>query len=712
MKRRVLMTGIGVLLCVGAACQSRQTTAAPEIAEPFTEVVHGETVSDEYRWMEDGANEARLTAWVRARDAEARAEAARLPEHQRFSTLLDEISVASPRTSSVLEAGETTVMLRLVPGDGVAKLFVSRGAEERVLIDPNQTSGGPVVAINNVTLSPDGTRVAVHTAEGGAEVGAIQVYDIANGRPTGPPMRPVWGEFPLVWLDNVHVAYTRMADGRGGTSQALEGMSLFVKRVEDESAGSPVLGPGHAGVVLPLEEFPMLRSAHATPSQVSRWALAMGTGARRNHRFLLTDMQALATGRPSWVPVADVADMVTDGAVRGDSLFLISTLTNGNGTLTRRDIVDRRPGPPTVLLEGTEQLILSEVQATKDGVYVIGSENAIDRILFLPQGRPPARAVPLPLDGAVATLDPRSDGTGLVMGLTSWFTTRTFYRVAGGTADALGIENAPWPGVSGFTTLRHEATSADGTRVPMITLTPKARANEGAPALLNAYGSYGISTLRPRYDRRALAWLARGGVMSYCGTRGGGERGRLWHDAGRGLKKANAHADLVACAEQLTRERLATSRGPVLIGASAAGLLLPNAAMRQPYAFAAMVLQVGAVNPTRIADAPNGSNQFAEMGDPRTPEGYAALKAQDGYLALAAARDLPDTLLTIGLNDRRVPPAWSAKFAARALARFGRTRRIWLRADDDAGHGIGSEDTALRRESADILAFAWSRATK
>ena len=54
------------------------------------------------------------------------------------------------------------------------------------------------------------------------------------------------------------------------------------------------------------------------------------------------------------------------------------------------------------------------------------------------------------------------------------------------------------------------------------------------------------------------------------------------------------------------------------------------------------------------------------------------LSAQFG-LRLEQADDLPDTLLLVGLNDKRVAPWFSAKFAARALDRFGDRRLVLLR---------------------------------
>ena len=118
-----------------------------------------------------------------------------------------------------------------------------------------------------------------------------------------------------------------------------------------------------------------------------------------------------------------------------------------------------------------------------------------------------------------------------------------------------------------------------------------------------------------------------------------------------------------------------------------------------------------------IADGQHNHIQFhncsvlpnAEMGDPGTETGYRGLASQDAYLMLADAKDMPDTLITVGLNDKRVAPWFAAKFAARASQRFAGRRLVLVRADAEAGHGVGSARDLQIAEFADTLAFLRDR---
>ncbi len=71
--------------------------------------------------------------------------------------------------------------------------------------------------------------------------------------------------------------------------------------------------------------------------------------------------------------------------------------------------------------------------------------------------------------------------------------------------------------------VREFAVSRDGTRVPANIIRRKGMKLDGTnPALLSAYGGYGIS-LGPRFiGSTARVWLDQGGVYAIANLRGGG----------------------------------------------------------------------------------------------------------------------------------------------------------------------------------------------
>jgi prolyl oligopeptidase len=363
------------------------------------------------------------------------------------------------------------------------------------------------------------------------------------------------------------------------------------------------------------------------------------------------------------------------------------------------------------VFKGHDRLIITDLNAAKDGVYVTAQTDGVARLFYSPDGQRKFSEVKLPMEaGEPLNFHVNIDGSGVTLGLMGWLSNAHSYRVFKGRLTDTGLGSQTWAGARQMQVERLQATSADGTVVPLVVLRKQGPLPAGGlPTILEGYGAYGFSTSTPFYGRDFMAWLSRGGAMAFCGIRGGGERGRAWHEGGRSTHKPNGHADFNACALTLKNKGIAPAKGVVATGTSAGGVLVPPAVMKASGAFAALVPRVAVLNPSRLGAAINGANQFDEMGDPATPEGFKALVAMDAYQMLATATDLPDTLLAIGLNDKRVSPWMSAKFAARAQTRFGQRRTVWLRAETDGGHGVGTAEEARVAEYADIFAFAWDR---
>jgi prolyl oligopeptidase len=143
----------------------------------------------------------------------------------------------------------------------------------------------------------------------------------------------------------------------------------------------------------------------------------------------------------------------------------------------------------------------------------------------------------------------------------------------------------------------------------------------------------------------------------------------------------------------------------VAFGGSMGGVLVGGAITRSPQAFGAAIIQSGELNPSRLIAAANGANQFAEVGDPRTSEGLHMLAAMDPYQRIKDGMSYPPVLLVVGMNDHRVSPWESGKFAARLAAASAAKRPVWFRTDVDMGH-FNTAESAEAAELADGFAFA------
>lgn len=671
-------------------------------AEPVNETVHGIALTDEYRWMEDPANRDELLAFVKTENARTEAMLAALPERAWFARRLEQISSNLDRVAGYMECGGTALYRRAGAGDRVAKIFLRDAAGERLLLNPASLAGNDLASFGAAEFSPDCKRLSVHVSEGGSELGKVLIIDIATGQQLGQPIDRIWGEFPVMFVGQDKVVYTQIAaDPAGG--DPMVGMTAYVAPIAG-GAAVPVLGNGMA---VPPENFPVVVVPTGEP-----FITGIAAGARADIEFFVAPAAGLAAGRPAWKQVVTLADQVGMALPLGHDLFSLSTKANPSGAITRRPLADDgTPGASETVFEGSPDRLLRDFRVSGDGVYIHATSDGAARLFFMPGGRGQVQEIALPFESALGELRPDADGRGMTITLAGWTRGVTAYHAEDGKLTATGIASQVWDGAESMAVIRMEAVSKDGTKVPLVVMRRKGDKGR-VPTIVEAYGGYGFDTVTPVYGRNDMVWLDRGGAFAYCGTRGGGERGRAWHEGGRGPNKPRAMEDLAACARTLTEAGIAPEQGPLITGGSMGGTLVPTAALTDRAAFGAQVTAVGIVNPTRIAFAENGANQFAEMGDPSDPQQFRDLLAMDAYQMLASsASPPPPSLMTIGLNDRRVSPWMTAKWVARARAKWP-DAPIYLRGDADAGHGIGSAEDVRRNEMADVFAFAWAQQSR
>jgi prolyl oligopeptidase len=202
-----------------------------------------------------------------------------------------------------------------------------------------------------------------------------------------------------------------------------------------------------------------------------------------------------------------------------------------------------------------------------------------------------------------------------------------------------------------------------------------------------------------------LAWYERGGVYAVAHVRGGGEHGREWHEAGRGLHKETTITDLIDCAEYLVAHGYTRPARLAAEGGSAGGITAGGALVRRPDLWAAIVLHVPVTNALRAELGENGPINVPEFGSLTTEPGLQGLLIVDCYLRVQDGTPYPAVLLTAGMNDPRVDVWQPAKIAARLQAATTSGRPVLLRIEEQAGHGFGSTRSQQDSLLADELAF-------
>ena len=259
---------------------------------------------------------------------------------------------------------------------------------------------------------------------------------------------------------------------------------------------------------------------------------------------------------------------------------------------------------------------------------------------------------------------------------------------------------------SKLTVDQHEATSADGTKIPYFVVRPKSMALDGNnPTLLYGYGGYQVSLL-PSYPATiGKLWLEDGGVYVVANTRGGGEFGPSWHQAALGANRQRAHEDFIAVAQDLITRGITSPRRLGIMGGSQGGLFMGVAMTQHPELFNAAVIQVPLFDMLRFHKLPPGASWMAEYGNPEIPEQRAWIEKYSPYQAIKPGQKYPEAFIHTSTKDDRVHPGHARKAVAR-LEELGYP--VLFYENTDGGHSAA----AILKESAKRLALEYTYVTR
>ena len=695
-----------VLLAFAAPAMAQTWPAAKAPAARTVDTVdhlYGLTIPDPYRWME-GPNNLEFKTWLKAQGVAGRAKLDASPYMKKWQARLNAASSAVINNGAHQRVGDRVFYFHMEQGkQSVLHVRLGDGSD-KVLFDPNLLTGSAHASITGFAPSPDGKRVALNLDRGGAEITSIEVYDVDSGQKLPDTVDRIWGEFAAQWLDDDSFTYTQLAPAAGQTDQMVN-MHVKLHKLGGDVANDPVLVPagGLAGATMAPQEFPIVGADPA-----SDWAMLLIGGARAESR-LCVGLKADVIDHPAFRCLVDYGDEITGFSLLGNTLYLVSVKTTPNGEVLALDL--SRPNATLadarVVLPEDKDHVVSLIAAAKDGLYVKRMKLGIDSFvrIGLDGGVKP---VATPYDGASFLVNTDTRATGMLYSLQGWTRPKTLFSYDPASDVSTDIKlgaSSPRDYSALVDTETAEATSLDGTKVPITILKPKGYKPTGkALAIVEAYGAYGITLDQPAFDPMSLEWVADGHLYVYAGIRGGGEKGDAWRLAGKGPNKHHSIEDFVAAADALGAMGYSDAKHVALYSASAGGIIVGGAIDRFPAHFGAAISHAGMLNPTRLASDENGANQYSEFGDPNTEEGFKALYAMDAYDNLKPHVAYPAVMLDVGLNDNRVAPWNSGKYGAKLLAGNDGPNLVLFRTDADAGH-FGTSLSQAAAEQADHYTF-------
>jgi prolyl oligopeptidase len=706
MKSAFLLGGAVLALTAFAFAESASLAQPPPPAvKPVTESLWGQTVTDNYRYMEKLGPE--TIDWMKAQGSYTRALMDSIPGRAALGKRVAAFTSSFDAIEGYSTYGVRDFYEERQLGADNFDVMVKDAAGTRKIVDIEavmKAHGGKPYAVNYFLPSPDGNKVAVGISEGGSEDASLFVYDAATGKLiAGPIDRARFGTSG--WSDDSKIVFfnrlKKLTAGEPGTDKYKYSTA---DAWDLKSEPIVVSGPGVGSATMTPEVFPIVATALGGPEAI----LISINGVQNEWKIWTAPATDATSPKASWQLLFDRDADVTRLDTRGDDIFL---LTHKDAPTYK--VLALKYGEPMsaakVLVAAEPDRVIEAIHAASDGLYVLARKGAYSELLRVLTGSTRIEEVALPTRGHIAEAftDPRKPGIDIY--LSSWVLAPTEYRydpAAGKFADLkLGKHGDIDP--ANYTLGDFEAKASDGVMVPLSLIQPKDKPTPQI-VVLEAYGSYGISNLADFSSRRA-AMMKEGISYGVCHVRGGGEKGEVWRLGGKDANKHNTWQDVIACGEDLIARGITTKKKLFIVGGSAGGITMGRAMEEAPDLFAGVIDVVPLANTLRAEFSPNGPDNIPEFGTATNEQGFKNLYAMDSIQHAKKGSTYPAVLISTGLNDPRVSPWEPAKFAAAMMA-TGTPNPVLLRVDEQAGHGIGSTRSQSDALSADWIAFALWRA--
>jgi prolyl oligopeptidase len=694
-----------------------------------TDEYHGEKITDDYRWLEDGDSPA-VKAWTEAQNKFTRAHLDALPDRADIEKQLTALYAKdTPSHSGIVARPGRLFALKFQPPKQQKLLVTLKSADdlasEKVVLDPNELEPKGQVAMDWFVPSPDGKLIAVCLSEHGSEDGVLHFYNADTGEHLPdriPRVQYPTGGGDAAWTpDGKAVFYTRYPH-RGERRDADVN---FYQRIYFHTLGTPDSDDSYSEG----RDFPRIAEIKFDTSRSGRWLLAsVANGDGGEFAHYIRDMKDGDAAK--WRQVTRFEDGVKEAALGCDdaTLFLRSVKDAPRGKVLRLSLDPSKTLKDVEVIVREGEGVIEGITPTAHYLFVSDLIGGPSRIRQFALDGKYFDDIPMSIASGVAqvvALEDKPEDDRMLFRQTSYVEPSawmSYYSpepafVRGGdplrsllhNPKKTALFNTSPVSFDDIEAVREFATSKDGTKIPVNILRKKGTKLDGSnPTLLYAYGGYGIS-MRPRFDFEHRLWFDRGGVYVVANIRGGGEFGEAWHLAGNLTRKQNVFDDFAACARHLIERGYTRPERLAVEGGSNGGLLMGAFLTQNPGLARAVVSHVGIYDMLRVELDPNGAFNVTEFGTVKDPAQYRALRAYSPFHNVTDGTKYPAVFFLAGEKDGRVNPANSRKMTARLQAASASSNPILLRMSGASGHGMGTALSERIAQQADVFAFLFEQ---
>ncbi len=705
MKIKLLLFLLGTSFYLAA-----QQPVAP--VKVVTDEYYGQTVDDPYRYLEDMKDESVIN-WFKGQGDYTAEVMKNITGRDELIAKFKELDGrrSSRVTNLNITENDFYFYLKTKPEDETGKLFMRKGygGEEVFLFDPDEYNKeeGRQYTIGAISPNRDGSLLAIGVAPNGSEASTILVMDMKTKQLLPERINLTWGG--AAWQkDNVSFSYaTQNSDDPSDQNRQMNIKTFLHKAGTDSSEDALVFhAPDYPELEIAPEEIPFI---YYDKDADKLFMYAYSTDS--NQRIFMADADGFKEKHTSWKQIVSRDDMVTGMGTDKENFYFRTTKDAPNFKMTMLPLSATDLSKAETLIPHDKDAVLTGFTITSDGYYFTKRINGVETMVFhMASADSKPEKLKLPFTAGSASVSTKGiDHKDVWVSMSGWTRNSARYRYDPSdksfTYEMLSSK-AEFPEFENIVAEEVMVESHDGVMVPVSLIYNKDIKKDGStPVMMYGYGSYGIS-MSPYFSVILLSWVSEGGMIAVSHVRGGGELGDAWHKAGQKQNKPNTWKDFIATAEYLHKEGFSSPDKTMMLGGSAGGILIGRSMTERPDLFAVAVPSVGSMNPIRSENSPNGPVNVPEFGTVKDEAEFKGLYEMDSYHHIVDGTKYPATLVTTGMNDRRVVAWQPGKFAARLQAANGSDNPILFRVDYESGHGSDAK-TKQFEEYADIMSFSF-----
>ena len=637
--------------------------------EPVSEVLHGVTVTDPYRWLED-QDSPRTRAWIEEQTRYAREYLDHLPGRQKIRDRIREF-LAVETYDSPQKAGNRYFFRKRFPDQEQPSIYMREGAggKDQVLIDPAQLGEGNYTAVKPVRVSPDGRLLLFEVKEGGERTGTFKLLEMESRR---------------ILPDVLPRGYLR------GFAFALDGKSFYYvhealdsERPSYRSVCHHILGTEfsqdreifHAGESEKLQ-LCLISERNRLGFLVYHFAAKTHTDFYLREFHNGTSTQTFVTSvdcifGPLLIPGRILA--LTD--CKAPNLRIVELRLQPKGEPEWIDLVPETDSRIHHWAVAGDRLLVSYIRGTEQQICVFDLE-----------GNKVSQA---PLRGGetvrIAGASPQNDEV--------FFESESFTEpIAVERFSPREGKRTPWAkriipfDSAAFDHVQVRYASKDGTEIRMYLVGRREVLAGGChPAIMTSYGGYGVS-MTPQFSVFVAFLIERGCLFALPSIRGGSEFGAEWHQAAKRRNRQTAYDDFLSAAEWLIQTGRTTSAKLAIFGGSNSGLLVGAAMTQRPDLFRAVVCMVPMLDMLRYHLFDNAHFWKEEFGTAEDSEDFKVLFRYSPYHNVREGVTYPATMIVSGDSDQNCNPLHARKMTARLQAANSSGNPIFLDYSPFRGH--------------------------